>query len=85
MHILQRLAPGPFALMAEDDLLEELIHAGNLVKNAGYHRAANILGREGARLIHEKRKPRKKGMWVRVNGHPAFLDAERVRDAEEWE
>lgn len=71
--------------MADDDLLDELIHAGNLCRNTGYIRAAAILGREGARAIREKRKPRKKGMWVKVNGHPAFLDAARVREAEEWE
>jgi hypothetical protein len=48
-------------------------------------KAAAILGREGAREIRAKRKPRKKGMHVRVNGHPAFIDAERVREAIEYD
>lgn len=68
------------------DEIDELILAGNLCKDTGYMRAAKILGREGARLIRENRHPRKKLVEVKLaHGGKAWLDRERVRDAEEIE
>ena len=69
-----------------DDELAELIRAGNLCRNAGMMHAAFILGKVGAEAIRSKRKPRKKGVWVKLlGGGKAFLDKAKVDEAEKRE
>jgi hypothetical protein len=69
-----------------DDELAELIAAGNLCKQHGFEHAAFVLGREGARAIQAKKKPRRKMVQVRLqNGGPAWIERGRLGEATERE
>jgi hypothetical protein len=68
-----------------DDEAAELIAVGNWAKQNGYMHAAFILGKAGAESIRAARKPRKKGVKVRLTGGGyAVLDKALVDRAEEW-
>jgi hypothetical protein len=69
--------------MSED--VDELLLAANTCKQNGWMKAAAILGREGAERIRATRRPRKKGVKVRlIGGGFAVLDKVLVDRAEEW-
>lgn len=64
----------------------EMAQACHLLRQNGFERAAFIVGREWANELKAKRKPRKKGVWVKLlGGGKAFLDKERVDEATERE
>jgi hypothetical protein len=64
----------------------ELAQACHECRQHGWQKAAAILAREWALQIKAARKPRKKLVEVKLaHGGKAWLDRERVRDAEEIE
>ena len=68
------------------DEIDELIMAGNLCANTGYHHAAAVLGRECAKLIREAKHPRKASVKVRLKaGGVAWLPKSKIREAEEYD
>jgi hypothetical protein len=75
---------GRLFVCMEDDV-SELILAGNLCRQNGYLKAATILGKEGAREIRAKRKPRKRMIPVRLgNGSPGWIEKGRLNEAIEY-
>ena len=68
------------------DESHELAHATLLLRQNGYEHAAAILAREWAAQLKAARHPRKSKVEVRLaHGGKAWIDRERVRDAEEIE